>query len=175
MGEVCEREAEWYHQNAKGNREKKRAQISIMSRRKGKGEEEKKKASPRIPLQDNTFHSPRLWWFCWRRWCRDTTVDALLARPQQPDQVREELLHILGCLGRCFQEPAAKIAGHSGAFFSGYFALVLLVAFIADEHEYRPMPLHLEHSLAEDLEALECCPRGNRVDEDEPLTLSVIR
>ena len=137
---------------------------------------EGKTRESRIPLQDNTINSPwPPWWFCWGRGRGSTAVGVLLARPQQSHQVREELLYILSRLCRRFQKPATKVAGHSGTFFSGHLAFVLLVAFIANEHEHRSVSLHLEHGLAEDLEALERCPRGNRVYEDESLTFSVIR
>ena len=114
-----------------------------------------------------------LWWG--RRCRKATSIDTLLTGPKQPYQIRKKLLDVLSRLGRGLQEPTAKIAGHSGTFFPGDFAFVLFVAFIADEHEYGPMPLHLEHGLAKDLKALECGPGGNRVDEDKALTLSVIR
>lgn len=114
-----------------------------------------------------------LWWG--RRCRKATSIDTLLTGPKQPYQIRKKLLDVLSRLGRGFQKPTAKIAGHSGTFFPGDFAFVLFVAFIADEHEYGPMPLHLEHGLTEDLKALECGPGGNRVDEDKALTLSMIR
>ena len=123
-----------------------------------------------MPLQYDTFKS-WLWWFYWGSRGRDYTLD-LLARPKHPDQICKQFLHVLSRLCRSFQEPATKVTGHGGAFFSGYFALVLLVAFITDEHEDRFLPLDLEHGLTEDLEALESCPRGDGVNENESLTFS---
>ena len=72
-----EREMEWYHQRAEGNREKKRGQISICN---VKAEIE----SSRVSLQDNTSNSPWLW-FYWGSGCKGRIFGGLLAGPEHPD------------------------------------------------------------------------------------------
>lgn len=113
-------------------------------------------ANSRIPLQDNTS-KPWPWWPYWGSGCGGYTVDVLLARAEHPNEICEELLHILSRLCRGFQESATKVTSQSKTFFSGNLALVVFVAFIADEHKYRSMPLYLEHRLTEDLKALKSC------------------